>query len=124
MAYLQTVKMVTGDTLPEVTVNLKDSNTAASGQTLDENNSDTWAPIVLTGATVRLRIREVGATTILKTLTMSITDAANGAAATNFPSDTFAESGVYEGEVEVTFSGGGVQTLYDLIKFNVRSDFD
>ena len=74
MAYLQTVKMVTGDTLPEVTVNLKDSNTAASGQTLDENNSDTWAPIVLTGATVRMRIRAVGSTTILKTLTMTITD--------------------------------------------------
>ena len=47
MAYLQTVKMVTGDTLPEVTVNLKDSSTAASGQVLDENNSDTWAPIPL-----------------------------------------------------------------------------
>lgn len=124
MAYLQTVKMVTGDTLPEVTVNLKDSNTAASGQTLDENNSDTWAPIVLTGATVRMRIRTVGSTTILKTLTMTITDATNGKAATVFPADTFTESGVYEGEVEVTFSGGGVQTLYDLIKFNVRSDFD
>ena len=54
MAYLQTVKMVTGDTLPEVTVNLKDSNTAAAGQTLDQNNSDTWAPIALSGATVRL----------------------------------------------------------------------
>ena len=69
MAYLQTVKMVTGDTLPEVTVNLKDSSTAASGQVLDENNSDTWAPIPLSGATVRLRIRQVGATEILKTIT-------------------------------------------------------
>ena len=68
MAYLQTVKMVTGDTLPEVTVNLKDSNTAASGQTLDQNNSDTWAPIALSGATVRMRIRQVGETTFLKHL--------------------------------------------------------
>lgn len=116
--------MVTGDTLPEVTVNLKDSNTAAAGKVLDENDNTTWAPIVLTGATVRMRIRTVGSTTVLKTLTMTITDATNGKAATVFPADTFAESGVYEGEVEVTFSGGGVQTLYDLIKFNVRSDFD
>ena len=45
-------------------------------------------------------------------------------AATVFPSDTFAEPGVYEGEIEITFSGGGVQTLFDLIKFNVRGDFD
>ena len=124
MAYLQTVKMVTGDTLPEVTVNLKDSSTAASGQVLDENNSDTWAPIPLSGATVRLRIRQVGATEILKTLTMTNTDPANGKASTVFPSDTFATSGVYEGEIEISFSGGGVQTLFGLIKFNVRSDFD
>ena len=124
MAYSQTVKMVTGDTLPEVTVNLKDSSTAASGQVLDENNSDTWAPIPLSGATVRLRIRQVGATEILKTITMTNTDVTNGKASTVFPSDTFATSGVYEGEVEISFSGGGVQTLFDLIKFNVRSDFD
>lgn len=124
MAYLQTVKMVTGDTLPEVTVNLKDSNTAAAGKVLDENDNTTWAPIVLTGATVRMRIRAVGSTTILKTLTMTITDADNGQAATVFPSDTFVEPGVYEGEIEITFSGGGIQTLFDLIKFNVRGDFD
>lgn len=123
MAYSETVKFVTGDSLPEVTVNLKDSNTAASGKVLDENDSTTWAPINLSGATVRMRIREVGSDTIIKTLTMSITDAANGKAATDFPS-TFTTSGVFEGEVEITFSTGGIQTIYDLIKFNVRGDFD
>ena len=124
MAYSQTVKVVTGDTLPEVTVNLKDSNTAATGKTLDADDNTTWAPIDLTGASVKLRIREVGSSTIIKTLTMSVTDAANGKAATDFPSDTWTTAGVFEGEVEVTFSSGGVQTIYDLIKFNVRSDFD
>lgn len=124
MAYSQTVKVVTGDTLPEVTVNLKDSNTAAAGKTLDAADNTTWAPIDLTGATVKLRIREVGSSTIIKTLTMSVTDASNGKAATDFPSDTWTTAGVFEGEVEVTFSSGGVQTIYDLIKFNVRSDFD
>ena len=34
MAYSET-KLVVGDTLPELTITLKDSNTAASGQTLD-----------------------------------------------------------------------------------------
>lgn len=123
MAYSETVKFVTGDSLPEVTVNLKDSNTAASGKVLDENDNTTWAPINLSGATVRMRIREVGSDTIIKTLTMSITDAANGKAATDFPS-TFTTPGVFEGEVEITFSTGGIQTIYDLIKFNVRGDFD
>lgn len=123
MAYTETVKFVTGDSLPEVTVNLKDSNTAASGKVLDENDNTTWAPINLSGATVRMRIRQVGETTLIKTLTMTITDATNGKAATDFPS-TFTTAGVFEGEVEITFSTGGVQTIYDLIKFNVRSDFD
>ena len=123
MAYTETVKFVTGDSLPEVTVNLKDSNTAASGKVLDENDNTTWAPINLTGASVKMRIRQVGETTLIKTLTMTITDAANGKAATDFPS-TFTTAGVFEGEVEITFSTGGVQTIYDLIKFNVRGDFD
>ena len=30
----------------------------------------------------------------------------------------------FEGEIEVTFSSGNIQTLFDLIKFNVREDFD
>lgn len=123
MAYSETVKFVTGDSLPEVTVNLKDSNTAASGKVLDENDSTTWAPINLSGATVRMRIRQVGSDAIIKTLTMTITDALNGKAVTDFPS-TFTTPGVFEGEVEITFSTGGVQTIYDLIKFNVRGDFD
>ena len=124
MAYAQTVKVVTGDTLPEVTVGLKDSNKAATGKTLDAADNTTWAPIDITGATVKLRIREVASTTIIKTITMTITDATNGKAATDFPSDTWTKAGVFEGEVEITFSDGGIQTLYDLIKFTVRSDFD
>ena len=41
-----------------------------------------------------------------------------------FPSNTFASAGLYEGEVEFTKSGGGVQTVNELIKFTVRDDFD
>ena len=123
MAYSETVKFVTGDTLPEVTLTLRDSNTAASGKTLDSNDDSTWAPINLTGATVKLRIREVGSDTVIKTLKMSVTDATNGKAATDFPA-TWTNPGVYEGEVEITFSTGGIHTIYDLIKFNVRGDFD
>ena len=35
MAYSDTIKLVVGDNLPELTFTLKDSNTAASGQALD-----------------------------------------------------------------------------------------
>lgn len=124
MAYSQTLKLVTGDTLPELNFTLKDSQTAASGQTLDENNSDTWAPIDVTGATVRLRLREVGSSTVKSTLTCTVSNGAQGKVFTNFPSGTLDTAGTFEGELEITFTGGGIQTVHDLIKFKVRSDFD
>jgi PPE-repeat protein len=124
MAYSETLKLVAGDTLPELTLTLKDSNTAAAGQTLDENDSATWAPIDLTGATVRLRLREIGSTTVSATLNCSLTDATAGKVATNFPNGTLSSAGTYEGEIEITFSGGGIQTVYDLLKLKVRGDFD
>jgi|TARA_B100001093_G_scaffold16219_1_gene14786 hypothetical protein len=124
MAYATTLRMVKGDTLPELTITLKDSNTAASGQVLDQENSDTFANVDITGGTIRIRIRQIGETTILKTVTASITDASNGKVSMVFPSDTFPAAGLYEAEVELTKSTGDIQTVVDLIKFNVREDFD
>ncbi len=124
MAYSQTLNLVTGDTLPELTFTLKDSQEAASGQVLDTEDSSTWAPINVTGATVRLRIRELGSSTVKSTLTCTVVDGANGKVATNFPAGTLDAAGTFEGELEITFSSGGIQTVYDLVKLKVRSDFD
>ncbi len=123
MAYFETLNMVAGDTLPELTLTLRDKNTAAAGATLDENTPTTWAPINLTGATTRLKIREIGATVLTATLTCSIVDAANGKVATDFPAGTIEDAGQYEAEVEITFSDGGILTVYDLLKFKVRAGF-
>ena len=124
MAYSETIKLVTGDTEPMLTITLRDANTAAPGQTLDENDSNTWAPIDLTGATVRLRMRAIGSTTVKSILTMAISNALNGVVTTNFPTGTLDTSGTFEGEVEITYPTGGIQTLQDLIKFQIRKDFD
>ena len=124
MAYLQTLKLVTGDTLPELTFTLRDSQTAASGKTLDSNDSTTWAPIDVTGASVKLRLRELGSTAVKSTLTCTVSDGINGKVITDFPAGTLDTAGTFEGELEITFSSGGIQTVYDLIKFKVRSDFD
>jgi hypothetical protein len=124
MAYSDTIKLVVGDTLPELTFTLKDSNTAASGATLNVEDETTWAPINLTGATVKLRIREVGSTTVLSTITATITSASNGTCALTFPTGTWATAGTFEGEIEHTTSGSGIQTVQDFIKFKVRDDFD
>ena len=77
MAYSETINLVVGDTLPELTVTLRDSNKAATGKTLDAEDPTTWDPIDLSGATVRMRIRKVGTTTVASTLTMAIVGSAS-----------------------------------------------
>jgi|TARA_A100001391_G_scaffold61720_1_gene38476 hypothetical protein len=124
MAYSDTIKLVVGDTLPELTFNLKDSNTAASGATLDVEDSTTWAPVNLTGGSVKLRIREVGKTTVLSTITATISAPSAGTCTLIFPSGTWSTAGTFEGELEFTKSDGNIQTVQDLIKFKVRDDFD
>lgn len=124
MGYSTTIKLVTGDNLPQLTFTLKDSNTAAAGQTLDPNDSDTWAPINLTGSAVKVRIRLIGATDLLATLTATITGATTGVCTVIFPNGTLSTAGMFEGEIEITNASNQVLTVYDLVKFNIRSDFD
>lgn len=124
MAYSQTLEVVTGDTLPALTFTLRDSNTAAAGKVLDENDQLTWAPINITGADIVFRIRVIGEETVVSELDGTVIDGAAGKVMVGFAADTFEEEGQYEGELEVTFDGGGVQTVVDLIKFKVRASFD
>ena len=124
MAYSETINLVVGDTLPELTITLKDSNKAAIGSTLDEADSDTWRPINLTGSSVRLRIRQLGETTVKATLVCTVTEPTNGKVTTDFPTGTLDTAGVFEGEVEIRNSSGGIQTVNDFIKLKIRDDFD
>ena len=125
MAYSTTLNLVVGDTFPELTFTLKDSNTAASGTTLDEEDSDTWAAISIAGGVVKLRTREVGSTTVLSTITCSIVgDGTAGQCTLIWPTGTWTAAGTFEGEIEFTDSNSYIQTVNDLIKFIVRDDFD
>tara|TARA_R110002051_G_scaffold264055_1_gene323949 strand:- start:1002 stop:1376 length:375 start_codon:yes stop_codon:yes gene_type:complete len=124
MGYSTTIKLVTGDNLPQLTFTLKDSNTAASGQTLDANDSSTWAPINLAGSVVKVRIRLIGATDLLATLIATISDATNGVCTVVFPNGTLTTAGTFEAEIEITNGSSQVLTVYDLVKLNIRSDFD
>lgn len=120
MAYSETIPFVVGDTRPLLRMTIRDKNTAASGQTLRPNDPTTWAPIDLTGATVRLYIRLTGTTALLDTITCVLITPAAGTITAEIESDTFAVAGTYDGEVEITYSDGGIQTLQDFIKFKVR----
>ena len=86
------IKLVQGDTKPALVCTLTDDTTGA--------------PITLTGATVRLKFRAVGAAALTATLTGSVIDAANGVVAfypVSQPQMLQGSAGDYEGEIEITF---------------------
>jgi hypothetical protein len=105
------IRLVQGDTRPQLQCTLTDEITGAI--------------INITGATCVLKFRASGATTLLDTLTGTVTDGAGGVVVFQWNSTTLdVPAGDYEGEIEVTFpSGGGIQTVYDLLKFKLREDF-
>ena len=124
MAYYDTIQLVKGDTLPELNLTLRDSNTAATGKVLDADDVSTWAPIDLTDTTVRLKFKALGSTDLKSTITMSKhAPYTEGKVFMQWPSGVLDTAGTFTGEVEVTYSGGGVQTVFDQLKFKVRGDY-
>lgn len=88
---------------------------------------DTDVPVDITGATVRLKFRKKRTTAILFTLTnltASPIDLPNGQAMFQFSAANLdLPAGLYEGEIETTFSNGNIETVYELVDFHVREDF-
>lgn len=107
-----TIKLVQGDNLPEVTLTLTDRTT--------------YEPINLSGATttVVVKLRALGGTTVLSTLTCSKPNGgADGVVRFNFPANTLdIPAGQYQGEVEISFNGQ-ILTVFDLLQFTLRAEF-
>ena len=124
MAYYDTIQLVKGDTLPELNLTLRDSNTAAEGKVLDAEDDLTWAPIDLTGAMVRLKFKALGATTVKATIPMSKhAPYADGKVFMQWPIGVLDTPGTFTGEIEITYGDGGIQTVFDQMKFKVRGDY-
>ena len=124
MAYSETLEVVKGDTRPIVITTIRDRNAAANGRNLDDNDETSWAPIVISGATIHMFIREIGETEIVDTLLGTVTDGPNGVVAFEFNPTTWSDPGQFEAEIQITFSDGGIQTLQDFIRFKVRDSVD
>ena len=124
MAYFETINLVQGDTNPQLNFTLRDSKTAASGKTLDEDDSSTWAIIDITGYSIELKFRALNSPTVLFTESLGITSASGGTCYMIWPADSLdVAAGIYEGELQLTDGSSKVQTVYDKLKFKVREQF-
>jgi len=109
MAY----KLVQGDTGPQIRAVI--------------TRDDTGDAVDMSGATVRLRFRRKGTETVLFTLTA--TDVGqdllqDGVAVFKFTAgDLDLPAGSYEGELEITFPDSNIETVYELLEFDLREDF-
>ena len=104
------IKLVQGDTRPYITLTLKNPDGSS---------------INLAGATVVVYFRAVGASSILSTIPCTLINGGiSGMLYFNFPGTTLnVDPGLYEGEVSITFAAGEIQTVYDVLKFQVRQQF-
>jgi hypothetical protein len=106
------IKLVQNDTRPALVCNLTDNTTEL--------------PVNITGATVVMKFRAAGATTLQATVPGTVTDGVNGQVTfypASAPEMLQGAAGDYEGEIEVTFSDTQIQTVYDVLKFRLREDF-
>jgi len=124
--YYNTIRLVSGNTLPELNITLRDSNTAAPGATLDEKDPTTWKIIDLsTVSTVKMNFRKIGSNTIHETLNCTmVAPLTNGEVIMQWTTSSLTGvAGEYEGEIVITYSSGKIITVRDLLKFDIRAGF-
>jgi hypothetical protein len=123
------IRLVAGDTRPQLVFSITDDYTKL--------------PIDLSdpGTTVALKFRKVGTNVVKETLHCgklagvvkedgSISyevpygvPGAGGRAFMDWSPTALDAEGEYEGEIEIQFGSGGIQTIYDTLKFKVRSQY-
>ena len=126
MAYYETINLVKGDDLPNLEITLRDSQTAATGKTLDVGDPTTWEVIDLNSVSaVRFKYRRLNHSTLVDTITTTINSPATDGKITLAWSNTTLDDGVgeYEGELELQYANGKFQSVADLLRFDIREGF-
>ena len=108
---MTTVYLVQSDTGSQIKVTLTREDT---GNTVDLRDS-----------IVRLKFKKKNTATVLSTLTANVgSDFATGEANFVFSgSDTDISAGDYVGEIEVTFTEGSIESVFEILDIVVREDF-
>lgn len=106
------IKLVQGDNLPYIRLTLTDPLTQEPINLSDPN------------ITVRVYFRAAETTEVLSTiLCQKLDGGVSGVVRFNFPNGVLdVDPGFYEGEVEIDFDGQ-IQTVYSVLRFNIRSQF-
>jgi hypothetical protein len=107
---MSVIKLVQGDNRPYIRLTL----TSPDGDTINVST-----------ATVVVKFRRAQTTNVLATLPCAKPNGgSDGVVVFNFPGATLdVPPGAYEGEIEINFDGGEVQTVFDVLQFNVRAEF-
>lgn len=107
-----TIKLVKDDTAPDVDVQLVD---AVTGLPINVSNA---------GDVVRMYFRQEGSSTIKATITATKPNGgADGIVRFAWSAGDLDTAGEFEGEIEITFNTGKIQTIFETIEFSVRADF-
>ncbi len=105
-------QLVKDDTAPQIKATL--------------TRDDTGTAIDCSDGTVSLFFRKKGGTSLLFTLVSSDVgnNLENGIAIFAFGSNNLAiDPGYYEGEIQITFASGIIETVFEVLNFQVRGDF-
>ena len=107
-----TYQLVQGDQAPQIQATL--------------TRDDTGAVIDFSGGSCALKFRAKGTTTTLFTLAAADVGGnfADGIAVFSFSNTQLnLDEGYYEGEIEITYDSGAVETVFAVLDFYLRADF-
>lgn len=105
----ETIKVVKGDELPQITL------------TLTDDTANSALDLSLSTTVVTIKFMKKGTTTTLSTInTVKTNTGADGKIHFDFSNNILdVDPGEYEGEIVIDFNGS-IQTVYDRLKFRVR----
>lgn len=103
------IRLVENDSKPDIDWILRDR--------------ETNAVIDVTNATVKLYFRAIGSTTLKATKTLTKPNGGgDGRVRCTWSAGDLNTPGEYEGDIEITFLGGTIQTVFEKQFFRVRSE--
>lgn len=109
--YSHTIRLVRNDTLPEISMTLVDDSTST-------------AVDLTTASSIVLKFRAEGGTVVKADVPVYITaPATDGNIFFQWPEGVLDTAGIFTGEIEITYSDGGIQTIFDELRFEVREDY-